>query len=120
MKKLLALLAVGVSVGIVGQAVAQTKGGFEGPGIQQYKISAALELKDDTPVILFGRIEKQLGDEKYLLNDGTGAIVVEIDDDEWNGLTVTPKMNLKVTGEIDRELLEKPEVDVSKVEEAKF
>lgn len=119
MKKLLALLAVGVSVGVVGQAVAQNKGGFEGPGVQVYKISSALELKDDTPVVLYGKIEQNLGDEKYLLNDGTGTIVVEIDDDEWNGLTVTPQMNVKITGEIDKELMEKPEVDVSKIEEAK-
>lgn len=119
MKKLLALLAIGISVGVVGQAIAQNKGGFEGPGIQIYKISSALELKDDTPVVLFGKIEQNLGDEKYLLNDGTGTIVVEIDDDEWNGLTVTPQMTVKITGEIDKELLEKPQVDVSRIEEVK-
>ena len=120
MKKLLALLTLGVSIGVVGQAVAQNMGGgFNGPGIQSYKIKDAVNLNDDTPVILYGKIEKSLGDEKYQFNDGTGTIVVEIDDDEWGGLSVNPQMVVQITGEIDKEILESPEVDVSKIEEAK-
>ena len=62
-----------------------------------------------------GKIEKALGNEKYQFNDGTGTIVVEIDDDEWNGLTVKPEMTVQISGEIDKELMQTPEVDVEAI-----
>ncbi|MBR5154429.1 MAG: NirD/YgiW/YdeI family stress tolerance protein [Alphaproteobacteria bacterium] len=116
MKKLLALLALGVSVVAVGQAVAQNMGGgFEGPGITSTTVADALKLNDDAPVVLKGKIEKALGNEKYQFNDGTGTIVVEIDDDEWKGLTVKPEMLVQISGEIDKELMQAPEVDVDSI-----
>ena len=116
MNKMLALLALGVSVGIVSQALAQAQGGgFEGPGISSISVAEALKLNDDAPVVLKGKIEKALGNEKYQFNDGTGTIVVEIDDDEWNGLTVKPEMTVQISGEIDKELMQTPEVDVEAI-----
>jgi uncharacterized protein (TIGR00156 family) len=116
MKKLLALLALGVSVGVVSQAVAQNMGGgFEGPGMASITVAEALKLNDDAPVVLKGKIEKALGNEKYQFNDGTATIVVEIDDDEWKGLVVKPEMTVQITGEIDKELMQTPEVDVETI-----
>ena len=40
---------------------------------------------------------------------------VEIDNDEWNGLTVTPDMLVQISGEIDKELMSAPEVDVEMI-----
>jgi uncharacterized protein (TIGR00156 family) len=116
MKKMLALLVLGLSVGMVSNAMAKKHGGgFEGPGINTTTVQDALKMNDDTPVVLKGKIEKSLGNEKYQFNDGTGIIVVEIDNDEWNGLTVTPDMLVQISGEIEKELMSAPEVDVEMI-----
>ena len=119
MKKFLAMLFLGLSVCVVNQAVAQSKGGFVSSDVPVYKVKSVKDLADNTPVVLFGKIEKTLGDEKYLFSDGTDSVVVEIDDDDWGGLTVTPKMNVKIVGEVDKELMEKPEIEVKTIEEVK-
>jgi uncharacterized protein (TIGR00156 family) len=92
--KVLAVAVLGVSFALVGNAIAQVAGGFQGPGISDSTVADALKLPDDTPVVLKGKIEKSLGNEKYQFSDGTGVIVVEIDNEEWRGLTVTPENSL--------------------------
>ena len=59
-----------------------------------------------------GRIVASLGDEKYTFQDATGSVMVEIDDDEWHGITVTPETNLEISGELDKEIFETPKIDV--------
>ena len=116
MNKFLTLFVLGLSVFMANSSLAgDKKGGFEGPGIKTSSVKEALEMKDDEPVVLKGKIEKSLGNEKYQFNDGTGTIVVEIDDDEWNGLTVKPEMTVQISGEIDKELMQTPEVDVEAI-----
>ena len=97
--KVLAVAVLGVSFALVGNAIAQVAGGFQGPGISDSTVADALKLPDDTPVVLKGKIEKSLGNEKYQFSDGTGVIVVEIDNEEWRGLTDEQVMggNLLVT-----------------------
>jgi len=95
---------------------AQTNmGGFDGPSIKNSSVAEALKMNDDTPVVLTGKIEKALGDEKYQFSDGTASIVVEIDDDDWRGITVKPENTVELRGEIDKELMQNPEVDVDSV-----
>lgn len=79
-------------------------GGFNGPSAPNLKVTVeeAKNLSDDTPVILTGKIEQNLGNEKYQFRDATGIITVEIDDDKWNGVTVTPEDTVEVHGEIDK------------------
>ena len=116
MKKMLALLVLGLSVGMVSNAMAKKHGGgFEGPGINTTTVQDALKMNDDTPVVLKGKIEKSLGNEKYQFNDGTGVIVVEIDDDEWNGVVVKPENTVEIRGEIEKELMSAPEIDVEMI-----
>lgn len=79
-------------------------GGYSGPdNLRLVTVAEALELADDAQVKVQGRIVKSLGDEKYEFTDDSATIVVEIDDDDWDGLEATPDMQVEVTGEIDQE-----------------
>lgn len=116
MNKFLAVLALGVSFAAAGNAVAQKAGGgFVGPSIASTTVAEALKMSDDTPVILKGKIVKSLGGEKYEFSDGTGTIVADIDDKDWRGVTVTPENTVELRGEIDKDIMRAPEVDVDSV-----
>ena len=116
MNKLFAVSALALTFAVASQANAQVYGGgFQGPTISSSTVADALKMNDDTPVVLIGKIEKNLGHEKYQFNDGTGTIVVEIDDEDWRGQTVKPENTVEIRGEIDKELLGTPEVDVDSI-----
>ena len=68
-------------------------------------------MKDDTKAVLRGNIVRQVKHEKYLFKDSTGEIVVEIDDDDWGGVTVGPNDTVELIGEIDKDF-NKIEFDV--------
>ena len=111
-KTILALLA---AVAVIATAQAQTGGGFAGPGPggnAATTIKEALKLRDESMVVLQGRIVASLGDEKYTFQDATGSVMVEIDDDEWRGITVTPDTTIEIVGELDKELFEATKIDV--------
>ena len=74
-------------------------------------VAQALKMKDDTPAVLRGNIVKMVKHEKYLFKDATGEIVVEIDDDDWGGVTVGPNDTVELIGEIDKDF-NKIEFDV--------
>ena len=95
-------------------ANAQFAGGFEGPSAVKNAttVENALQQRDDTKVILKGNIVNSLGDEKYTFKDSTGEVVVEIDDDEWNGLKVTPENTVEIFGEVDKEWNKPTKIDV--------
>ncbi len=107
----LGLSANAFAAGFQGQA---NMGGFQGPGLEPSSVSEALKLNDDTPVVLVGQIEKSLGDEKYLFKDATGSVTVEIDNEDWRGVNVTPKDTIVIQGEIDKDFF-KTEIDVDSV-----
>ena len=92
----------------------QQAGGFQGPVLAPSSVAEALKLNDDTPVVLVGQIEKSLGDEKYLFKDASGSVTVEIDNEDWRGVTVTPKDTIVIQGEIDKDFF-KTEIDVDSV-----
>jgi uncharacterized protein (TIGR00156 family) len=78
-------------------------------------VEEAKKLRDDSPVQLQGAIVRALGDEKYVLRDASGEIIVEIDDDVWRGVTVGPDDKVEIRGEVDRDFPGFPveiEVDV--------
>ena len=83
MNKILAVSAMVLTFAVASQANAQGfGGGFQGPTISSSTVAEALKMNDDTPVVLVGKIEKNLGNEKYQFSDKTGSIVVEIEDEE--------------------------------------
>ena len=73
------------------------------------------EMRDDVPVVVQGKIVQRMGNEKYLFEDSTGTITVEIDDDDWRGQTVMPADTVRLYGEVDRGIF-KTEIDVERVE----
>lgn len=64
-------------------------------------VKQALSMQDDRDVKVKGYVVKALGDEKYQFRDATGSIVVEIDDELWQGKQVSAKTPVTIFGEID-------------------
>ena len=64
-------------------------------------VEEAKNMNDDAYVILQGYITDRNGDEKYVFQDKTGSITVEIDDDDWDGVDVSPADLVEIQGEID-------------------
>lgn len=96
----------------------QRNGGFKGPdNFQQVTVAEAAALPDDAAVRLEGFVVKALGDEKYEFRDDSGTLVVEIDDDEWNGFEATPETRLRLHGEIEQEG-QRTELDVDGIQAA--
>ncbi|MDW2975261.1 MAG: NirD/YgiW/YdeI family stress tolerance protein [Alphaproteobacteria bacterium] len=118
---LLCILATGVaSADFSGPdapaATAQNeRGGFISGAETVVTIKQVNEMRDDVPVIIQGKIIQRMGDEKYLFEDGTGSITIEIDDDNWRGQNVTPEDTVKMYGETDRGLFS-TEIDIDYIE----
>lgn len=117
MKRIIAILvlvlvcAAFVSAqGFTGEKAA--KGGFTGGSKAEVTtVAQALKMKDDTNAVLRGNIVKKIKHEKYLFKDATGEIVIEIDDDDWGGVTVGPQDTVELIGEVDKDF-NKIEFDV--------
>jgi uncharacterized protein (TIGR00156 family) len=77
--------------------------GYTGPGLDPITVAEAKNLRDDSPVILTGKIERFLGDEKYLFSDSTGTITIEIDNRLWNGISVNQNDTVEISGEVDKD-----------------
>ena len=61
MKKIFAVSALALALGMSGAASAQmVSGGFQGPGLAPMSVADALKLNDDTAVVLVGQIEAVL------------------------------------------------------------
>jgi len=90
------------------------QGGYKGPGIDVISIAEAKTLRDEAPVMLRGKIERFLGDKKYLLSDNTGTIVIEIENRLWQTLSVDENDLVEITGEIDRNF-RRIEVEVERI-----
>ena len=121
MKKILSLSAFAIvlsyslaaSAGF--KAASQNVGGFQGPGISAMTVAEALKMGDDTAVVLEGQIEKSLGKEQYVFKDASGSVIIEIDNDDWRGLTVTPQDTIIIKGEVEKDMF-KTEIDVDVIE----
>lgn len=97
------LLAAAAYAG--GKKSTPANGGYTGPSaVQASTVAQARKMKDDALVILEGRIESHLRNDKYLFRDATDTITVEIDKKIWNGLSVGAKDTIILRGEIDKEL----------------
>lgn len=72
-------------------------------GYTPVSIAAAKDARDDALVQVQGRIVKRLSGEEYELQDATGTIVVEIDDELWQGLNVTDQDQVSINAEVDQD-----------------
>lgn len=83
---------------------ALAEGGFKGPdATPALGVADALQLDDGRIVRLEGRIIEARGDERYTFEDASGSTVIEIDDELWQGVEVTPTDTVRIWAEVDRE-----------------
>ncbi len=90
------------------------KGGFVGPDAATTTVEQAKGLRDDAWVVLEGNIVRKVGKELYEFRDSTGTVNVDIDDDNWGGVSITPNDKVRLEGEVDKDW-NSVEIDVKKV-----
>ncbi len=61
------------------------------------------DMRDDARVSIEGHLVKQLSEERYIIKDFTGEIEVRIDDEDFRGASVTPKIKIRLSGEVDKD-----------------
>lgn len=91
---------------------------YTGPSAQVTANSVADILKnpvDDQPVMLRGFLVRQVGNEKYMFSDGTGEIRVDIDAKRFAGQQIDAKTKVEIRGEVEKDFLQSPEVDVDTI-----
>ncbi|OLQ84334.1 hypothetical protein BIY21_05470 [Vibrio ponticus] len=111
MKKTLLAIVVACSV-ITAPAFAA----FKGPETAAVNtVKQANDAADDSAVLLTGNIIESIGNETYLFKDETGQIQIEIDDEDWMGVDVTPNDRVVIRGEVDSEW-STPKIDVDSVQ----
>ena len=72
--------------------------------------------RDDQKVTVRGHLLRQIDDDEYIFSDGTGEIVVEIDDDDFpRGETVDERTVVELFGEVDVDNRRDPEIEVDNV-----
>ncbi|MBO4295010.1 MAG: NirD/YgiW/YdeI family stress tolerance protein [Alphaproteobacteria bacterium] len=110
MKKTLTALTIALMMGASAIAVAgepgkKTLGGFK-QDMSQMPVSTVQNVQkmpEDSTVALQGNITKRVKKNKYLFNDNTGEIIVEIEGYAWNGQDVSPTDMVMIVGEIDKD-----------------
>lgn len=66
-------------------------------------VVSAQAMPEDSKVTLQGNLSKYVEDEIYVFNDGSGEIMVEIDDDILEPTTFQPTENITLIGEVEKE-----------------
>lgn len=98
-----------------GAAIAQ----YSGPGAAQVYRSVSEALRaapDDARVELEGFIVRQVAKEKYIFSDGQSQIRIEIDAEDFPKARIDDKTRVRIRGEVERDFMESPEIDVDRVE----
>jgi len=67
-----------------------------------WTVTEVVSLPDDTPVVMRGRITKNMGNNIFVFEDGSGTIMMEIDEESWNGNTVRVDDIVTVYGNVDK------------------
>jgi len=93
--------------------------GFEGPGVAATVTRAVdvLGAQDDAPCVLEGHLVEKLPRRKhrYLFEDHSGQVVVEIDNKVFEQLTITPKDKVRLQGHVDWNRKRPNEVEVDSI-----
>ncbi len=90
--------------------------GFSGPAQNSAAtVAEAKEMPDESYVVLQGYIESSLGGEEYMFKDDSGSIKIEIDDDDWRGLSVGPDDKVEIQGEVDTHMMKPTDIDVDAI-----
>ena len=67
-----------------------------------WTVTEVMGLPDNTPVVIRGRITKNMGNNIFVFEDGSGTIMLEIDEESWNGNTVRVDDIVTVYGNVDK------------------
>lgn len=106
-KRIIAVLATTLLTLSTASQAQGNKGGFVGSTEQITTLSeleAMSVLSDDKAITLKGYIKSQVAGGQYRFEDSAGkTIVLEIDEDAWGQLKVTPEMMVLLHGEAERE-----------------
>ncbi len=109
MKKTLTAFALILGLGLCATSFAgdhmKNKGGLK-QDISQMPVStvvAVQNMPEDTMVMMQGNISKRVKKDKYMFNDNTGEMMVEIDSYAWNGQDVAPTDIVTIVGEVDND-----------------
>lgn len=86
-----------------GNEYKMSRGGFNDMAVMPMSIAQVMEQPKNTNVTMRGYITKRLGDDKYNFSDGTDNIVIEVDDKIWRGQVVSPKEQVVIWGELDKD-----------------
>ena len=103
----------------VARPAAPAAAGFEGPGVAA-TVSRAVDVlgaQDDAPCVLEGHLVEKLPRRKhrYLFEDHSGQVVVEIDNKVFEQLTITPKDKVRLQGHVDWNRKRPNEVEVDSI-----
>lgn len=93
--------------------------GFLGPGAPA-PVARAADVQaaaDDAPCTLEGRLVEKIRNRKnrYLFEDGSGQVIVEINKKVFGGLTITPENIVRLDGEVERDKKYPNEVEVDSI-----
>ena len=119
MKKfaLATLLALSTSAAFAGFNGNNAQVGFQGGNQgQQLTVKQALSAQDGSVISLVGNITQQINNDEYLFTDGADQIQVEIKNRAWRGLSVGPQDKIRISGKLDNDNFQRPEVEVFGVE----
>ena len=93
--------------------------GFEGPGAgvgagMVTRAADVAEAYDDVPCMLEGHLVEKLPQRKdrYVFRDESGTVVVEIEDETFGHLTVTPQNRIRLMGKVEWSSKRPNEVEV--------
>ena len=110
-------------------AIVPVCGAFAGPGMNKnmnnnmmkqnqptyWSVTEVMTLPDNAPVTMRGRITRDMGDNIYMFEDSSGNIMLEIDEEDWNGNTVRVNDVVTVYGNVDKGS-DYIEIDVNSIE----
>jgi len=94
--------------------------GFTGPGTTATlkTVASVNSMQDDEKITLEGYLVKKIRSEHYIFRDASGEIEVEIDNEDFKGVKVTPETKIRLVGEVDMDRTSTT-VDVDSVEVVK-
>lgn len=67
-----------------------------------WTVTEVMSLPDNTPVIMRGYITKNMGNNIFVFEDDSGTIMLEIDEEDWNGNTVRVDDIVTIYGNVDK------------------
>lgn len=125
--KSIAILLGGMLVGGIANAAFIPDSKTESVAIQQgndlyptHKINSSVAdktlWKEDQIVFLKGKITKQLKHEKFIFTDGTGEVLLEIDDDVWDGADIKQNEEFIVKAKVDENRKRKDKTHLEAIE----